>query len=83
MDSVRREMPRRSRASFRNGRVRVLRPSASMRYILSGGVSLRTLVPRLTLPLWRWMDRSLGRWPDTWSMFALIVLVRTDSPPRG
>ena len=68
---------------FPQWQVRVLRPSASMRYILSGGVSLRTLAPSLTLPLWRWMDRSLSRWPDTWSMFALIVLTRTDAPSRG
>jgi SAM-dependent methyltransferase len=47
------------------------------RYLLSGGVSLRSLQPGLTFPLWRALERALKPfWPET-AMFARITLRRT------
>ncbi|MEQ1575477.1 MAG: methyltransferase domain-containing protein [Vicinamibacterales bacterium] len=64
---------------FPEWQVTAIRPAPSFRYIVSGGMSLRSLAPGATLPVWRWVDRSLRRWPETWSMFALIVLTRRTS----
>lgn len=46
------------------------------RYLLSGGVSLRSLAPGWTFPFWRGVERCLHPWMRTWAMFALIVLDR-------
>ncbi len=57
-------------------------PRMPIRYLLSGGMSLRSLVPGWTFGLWRQVERAL--WPvmDHLAMFALIVLRRTDVPVR-
>jgi SAM-dependent methyltransferase len=46
------------------------------RYLLSGGVSLRSLAPAGTYRFWRWVERRLARWSAHLAMFARIVLVR-------
>jgi SAM-dependent methyltransferase len=47
-----------------------------LRYLLSGGVSTRSLVPRWTFALFRWIDRRLEKYDSTFPMFARIVLCR-------
>jgi hypothetical protein len=49
------------------------------RYLVSGGVSLRPLMPACTFPLWRWLESTLGPWMGNWAMFARVVLVRNDT----
>ena len=49
-----------------------------MRYLLSGGVSMRTLIPRWSFGLARTIERLLDRRARTWPMFALIVVRRAD-----
>jgi SAM-dependent methyltransferase len=51
------------------------------RYLVSGGVSLRSLMPFWTFGFWRWLEKRLQPWMTTWAMFALIVLVRSDWGP--
>jgi SAM-dependent methyltransferase len=51
-------------------------PSMPFRYLLSGGVSMRSLMPQATAPLWRAVERSLRPWMTSWAMFAEIVLRR-------
>lgn len=53
-----------------------LRPGWPLRYLLSGGVSMRSVVPPITGPVWRAIERRLDARPDRWAMFALVVLER-------
>lgn len=53
-------------------KIEVIRPLMPFRYLLSGGVSMRTLMPPFTQPFWRLAD---GVFKDQ-GMFALISLVR-------
>lgn len=56
--------------------IRHIEPVMPFRYLLSGGVSLRSLMPGWSFGFWRQMEDSLSRWMATWGMFAQIVLVR-------
>jgi SAM-dependent methyltransferase len=53
-----------------------VRPGWPMRYLLSGGVSLRTMMPSAARGVLRTLDRTLPA--REWAMFALIVLRRTE-----
>ena len=44
------------------------------RYLVSGGLSMRTLMPDWTFGFWRWLETSLSPWINKLAMFALIVL---------
>lgn len=59
-------------------RIERLKPFMPFRYLVSGGVSLRPLMPGWSFGLWRGLERLLEPWMRTWAMFALIVLRRTD-----
>ena len=48
------------------------------RYLLSGGVSLRSLTPGWSFDLWRHMENALSRWNNQLAMFAQIVLRRLE-----
>jgi SAM-dependent methyltransferase len=52
------------------------------RYLVSGGISLRSLMPGWSFGLWRRIENCLGPWMKTWAMFAQITLVRDDTPTR-
>lgn len=54
-----------------------IRPLMPFRYLLSGGVSLRSLMPGWTTGAWRNLERMLEPWMEQWAMFALIVLERS------
>jgi len=53
-----------------------VRPFMPFRYLVSGGVSMRQLMPEATFALWRKLESWLCTWPRHWSMFALIHLTR-------
>ena len=53
-----------------------IQPLMPFRYLVSGGVSMRSLMPRSATPLWRAVERALEPWMRHWAMFALIVLRR-------
>jgi SAM-dependent methyltransferase len=59
-----------------------IRPIMPLRYLLSGGVSMRPLAPAWTFPVWRWIDDRLARLLPGSAMFARIVVRRGDSPAR-
>lgn len=63
---------------FPQWRVCAIRPMMPFRYLVSGGVSLRSLMPGFTFGLWRWMENGLNTWRDRLAMFAQIELRRTD-----
>lgn len=56
--------------------IQVLRPFMPFRYLVSGGVSMRQLMPESTFGIWRKLESWLCAWPHRWSMFALIHLKR-------
>jgi SAM-dependent methyltransferase len=56
--------------------VQAIRPTMPFRYLLSGGVSLRALMPGWTFAFWRQLEHWFQPWMNTWGMFAEIVLVR-------
>jgi SAM-dependent methyltransferase len=51
-------------------------PHTALRYILSGGLSLRFSVPGIFYPLVRWIDRGLAHFPAKFPLFQTIVLER-------
>jgi SAM-dependent methyltransferase len=54
--------------------IELIKPIMPFRYLLSGGVSLRSLTPGWSFGLWRRIEGSLGRWNNQLAMFAQIVL---------
>jgi SAM-dependent methyltransferase len=46
------------------------------RYLLSGGVSLRSLTPAVTFEAWRALERAFAPWMAHWAMFAMVRLRR-------
>lgn len=64
-------------ADFPEWRIEVVRPGWPLRYLLSGGVSLRSLAPAGLGGTLRRLERRLERSPERWAMFALVVLRRT------
>lgn len=64
---------------FPQWRVVSLSPFMPFRYLLSGGVSMRSLMPAWTFVLWRMVENVLTPWSEHLGMFAHIVLERTDA----
>jgi SAM-dependent methyltransferase len=58
-------------------RVDSIQPLMPVRYLVSGGVSLRSLVPSWSYPMWKRIDEVLTRLSPETAMFALIVVRRT------
>ena len=56
--------------------VEAIRPFLSFRYLLSGGVGLRSLMPGFTLALWSSIERAVERRTNRTAMFAFISLRR-------
>jgi hypothetical protein len=46
------------------------------RYLLSGGVSQRSLMPNWSFPLWRNIENFLQPWMRHLAMFALVALIK-------
>jgi SAM-dependent methyltransferase len=63
---------------FPQWQITSVRPCMPVRYILSGGVRLRALMPGFTFGFWRAMEAMLGPWRNSTSMFVQIVLRRRD-----
>jgi SAM-dependent methyltransferase len=63
-------------SEFRDLQIRAVRPFMPFRYLVSGGVSMRQLMPEATFGAWREFESLLSKWPRHWSMFALIHLTR-------
>ena len=70
-------------AEFPEWRVTAIRPVMPFRYLLSGGVSLRSLTSKSTDGLWRRVERLMDPWMTHWAMFAEITLTRVDAERRA
>jgi hypothetical protein len=70
----------RDRAKFKREfpqwHIETIRPCMPFRYLVSGGVSLRALMPGRAFGAWRRLERMFDPGMKTWAMFALIVLRR-------
>jgi len=55
-----------------------IRPFMPFRYFVSGGVSLRSLMPGWTFNFWRTLEYLLSPWMKYLAMFVQIVLRRAD-----
>ncbi len=56
--------------------IQTVRPFMPFRYLVSGGVSMRQLMPAATFGLWRGIESMLGPWRQHWSMFAFVQVER-------
>jgi SAM-dependent methyltransferase len=56
--------------------IRFIKPCTPFRYLVCGGLSLRSLMPGWAFGLWRRIENCLHPWMQTWAMFAQIMLVR-------
>jgi SAM-dependent methyltransferase len=56
--------------------IATIKPMMSVRYLVSGGVSMRSLSPDWTYPAWKKFDEALTRLSPETAMFALIVVRR-------
>ena len=71
----------RDRAKFKREfpslKIESIMPMMPFRYLLSGGLSMRSLMPGWSFRTWRLLERLLQPWMNSWAMFARIVLVKT------
>lgn len=49
------------------------------RYLVSGGISLRNLMPAWSFPMWHWLETLLYLFRDHLGMFAIVTLTRKGS----
>jgi SAM-dependent methyltransferase len=59
-------------------RIESIRPMMPLRYLLSGGVSMRSLTPEFSFGFWRMVEAAMRPQMHNLAMFAHIVLRRTD-----
>ena len=70
-------------AEFPDLAIRSVVPIMPFRYLISGGVSMRSVTPAWTFPLWRSFESALGPMMKRVAMFARIELVRRDGGREG
>jgi SAM-dependent methyltransferase len=56
--------------------IRTVRPIMPFRYLISGGVSRRALMPHWSFGAWRALENCMRPWMHRWGMFAQVVLNR-------
>lgn len=61
---------------FPEWQIYTIEPFMPFRYVLSGGVSLRSFVPGWSFALWRKIENILQPWDRRLAMFALIALIK-------
>jgi SAM-dependent methyltransferase len=61
---------------FPEWEIQSIRPFMPFRYLVSGGVSMRSLMPGCTFGIWRALETVLEPWQNKLAMFAEIILVR-------
>ena len=61
---------------FPEWQITSIEPIIPFRYLVSGGVSLRSFMPGWTYPFWMWLERSMKPWSKHLAMFAKIILTK-------
>ena len=67
---------RRWEAEFPDLRVKMIRGIMPFRYLISGGIATRNLMPSFSFPVLRKVERLLDPFIRSLAMFALIVIER-------
>jgi SAM-dependent methyltransferase len=62
-------------------RIHAIEPMMPFSYLLSGGVSLRSLMPGWSFKYWRGLENRLSPFINKLAMFAYIVLQKTECEP--
>jgi SAM-dependent methyltransferase len=65
---------RRFEEEYPQWRIRSIQPLMPLRYLLSGGVSMRSLMPGWTFGFWKAVEWCMSPCMGLWAMFALISL---------
>lgn len=55
-----------------------IHPMMPFRYLLSGGVSLRSFMPGWSTGFWKWAENQLNPFMNNWGMFALVVVEKQE-----
>lgn len=63
--------------SFPSLCIRMIQPFMPFRYLLSGGISMRNLMPAWSFSLWSSLEKALSPWMRFLAMFALIVVEKS------
>lgn len=63
-------------------RVIRIQPMLPFRYLLSGGVSLRSFMPGWSTSFWRWFENRFEQRMSQWAMFALVSLEKIKNHSR-
>jgi len=61
---------------FAKWKVKQIIPFMPFRYLLSGGISMRSLMFSSSFAFWRWVENLLNPWMSRLAMFAKISLLR-------
>lgn len=69
-------------SEFPEWQIQSIRPTMPFRYLLSGGLSLRSLMPSCSFGVWRRLENVLRPWMNSQGMFAQIVLQRKTTGSR-
>jgi SAM-dependent methyltransferase len=69
----------RFQAEFPEWRIVTVRPFMPLRYLVSGGVSMRSLAPAWTFGAWRALERALSPLNAQLGMFARFVIERREA----
>ena len=54
--------------------IKSIKPGMPLRYLLSGGIEHRNLVPNFSYPFWKKLENNLSPWMNNLGMFAQITL---------
>ena len=65
-------------SEFPELRILEIKPFLPFRYVVSGGLALRNIVPGFTSPLWVGLERIVEPWMQRLGMYAFISLVREE-----
>ena len=60
-------------------KIKQIRPFMAFRYIVSGGVSMRSLMPSFSYSWWLYLERVLNPWMSILGMFAFISVEKSDA----
>jgi len=74
---------RKFQCEFPEWQVLRIRPLMPFRYLVSGGVSMRNLMPGWSFAWWRALENLLQPWMKSWAMFAEIILERVTHRGEG
>ncbi len=61
---------------FPQWQINMINPFMPFLYLLSGGISMRSLMPGWSFGAWQFFENCFQPWMDSWAMFSFIVLNR-------